>query len=171
MTSTYCLLFLISTVYFRISFFPYSNHNQFLAQLGQKEKERLINYFLYSNFTYGLLLWDFTTCKWIKKLEKFRKEIASLYWIMIRHITIIDSYYNHFDNILRLFNVLPNLAFTTSETMCDYDLQTWYIRVNIKDLRKLGNIRKVSKPHNDSLVPSPPAKMRTLLILAKIRQN
>ena len=55
---------------------------------------------------------------------------------MIRHITIIDSYYNHFDNILRLFNVLPNLAFTTSETMCDYDLQTWYIRVNIKDLRK-----------------------------------
>ena len=80
---------------------------------------------------------------------------------MIRHITIIDSYYNHFDNILRLFNVLPNLAFTTSETMCDYDLQTWYIR----------NIRKVSKPHNDSPVPSPPAKMKTLLILAKIRQN
>ena len=73
------ILFLISTIYFHISFFPYSNHNQFLAQLGQKEKERLINYFLYSNFTYGLLLWDFTTCKWIKKIEKFRKEIASLY--------------------------------------------------------------------------------------------
>ena len=29
---------------------------------------------------------------------------------------LIDS---HFHNILRLFNVLPNFLFTTSETMCD----------------------------------------------------
>ena len=36
---------------------------------------------------------------------------------------------NHFRNILRLFDVLPNFAFTTSETMGDYYLQTWYIRV------------------------------------------
>ena len=36
---------------------------------------------------------------------------------------------NHFCNILRLFDVLPNFAFTTSETMGDYYLQTWYIRV------------------------------------------
>ena len=36
---------------------------------------------------------------------------------------------NQFHNILRLFNVLPNFPFTTSETMCDYYLQTWYIRV------------------------------------------
>ena len=27
---------------------------------------------------------------------------------------------NHFYNILRLFDVLPNFLFTTSETMCDY---------------------------------------------------
>ena len=53
--------------------------------------------------------------------------------------------YNHFHNILRLF-VLPNFSFTTNETMHDYDLQTWYIRV-AKRLRKLGNIRKVSEPH------------------------
>ena len=30
--------------------------------------------------------------------------------------------YNHFHNILRLFNVLPNFPFTTSETMGDYYL-------------------------------------------------
>ena len=37
--------------------------------------------------------------------------------------------YNHFHNILRLFGVLPNFPFTISETMCDYYLQTWYIRI------------------------------------------
>ena len=30
--------------------------------------------------------------------------------------------YNQFHNILRLFDVLPNFPFTTSETMCDYYL-------------------------------------------------
>ena len=29
---------------------------------------------------------------------------------------------NHFHNILRLFDVLPNFAFTTGETMRDYHL-------------------------------------------------
>ena len=28
--------------------------------------------------------------------------------------------YNHFHNILRLFDVLPNFAFTISETKCNY---------------------------------------------------
>ena len=32
-----------------------------------------------------------------------------------------------FDNISRLFYVLPNFHFATSETMGDYYLQTWYI--------------------------------------------
>ena len=30
--------------------------------------------------------------------------------------------YNHFHNTLRLFNVLPNFPFSTSELMCDYHL-------------------------------------------------
>ena len=30
--------------------------------------------------------------------------------------------YNHFHNILGLFDVLLNFGFTTSETMCDYYL-------------------------------------------------
>ena len=57
-----------------------------------------------------------------------------------------------FHNILRLFDVLPNFLFTT---MQDYFLKTWYIRVALritegfktKNLRRLGNIKKVSKPH------------------------
>ena len=59
--------------------------------------------------------------------------------------------YNHCHNILRLFDVLTNFPFTKSETMHNYYLKTRNIRVaerlKIQDLRKLGNIRKVSKPH------------------------
>ena len=36
---------------------------------------------------------------------------------------------NHFHNILRLFDVLPNFPFSTSETMHDYYLLTWYTQV------------------------------------------
>ena len=32
----------------------------------------------------------------------------------------LKSIYNHFHNILRLFDVLSNSPFTTSETMCNY---------------------------------------------------
>ena len=61
--------------------------------------------------------------------------------------------YKHFHNILRLFDVLSNFRFSTSKTMCDYYLQTLYIRVasqvaerlSRSEIRKLGNISKVSK--------------------------
>ena len=68
-------------------------------------------------------------------------------------LVCISSYYtyNHFHNTLRLFDVLPNFHFTRSETVRDYYLQTEYIRVpeGLKtwNLRKLENIRKVSKLH------------------------
>ena len=63
---------------------------------------------------------------------------------------IVFWIYNHFHNILRLFGVLPNFSFTTSETMRDHYLQTWFILVDSQvlerlSLSKLGNIRKVSK--------------------------
>ena len=58
---------------------------------------------------------------------------------------------DHFYNISRLFDVLPNFPFTTSETMRHYYLQTRHIRVaeplKSYDLRNLGNISKVSKIH------------------------
>ena len=61
--------------------------------------------------------------------------------------------YNHFHNILRLFDVLPNFPFTPCETKRNYQKQTWYIRVasrvtkrlKTQDLRKLGKVKKISK--------------------------
>ena len=44
---------------------------------------------------------------------------------------------NQFHNILRLFNVLTNVPLTTSETMGDYYLQTWYIRVASRVVERL----------------------------------
>ena len=41
----------------------------------------------------------------------------------------LSSTYYQFHNISRLFDVLPNFHFTTSETMGAYYLETWYIRV------------------------------------------
>ena len=49
----------------------------------------------------------------------------------------IDPTYNQFHNILRLSNVLPNFPFTTSETMGDYYLQAWYIRVASRVVEQL----------------------------------
>ena len=44
---------------------------------------------------------------------------------------------NHFHNILRLFVVLTNFPFTTSQMMGDYYLQTWYIRVDSRVAEQL----------------------------------
>ena len=71
----------------------------------------------------------------------------------------IDQTLNQFHNILRLFDVLLIIPSTASETMCNYYLQTWNIRfasrialrvaerLKTEDLRKLRNIRKLSKRH------------------------
>ena len=61
--------------------------------------------------------------------------------------------YNHFHNILRLLNVLPDFPLTASETM--RNSETWYIllaprvvkQLKTYNLKKLGNIRKKSKLH------------------------
>ena len=44
--------------------------------------------------------------------------------VLLADLRVFDilSTYNHFHYILRLFDVLPNLPFTTSETMCYYYL-------------------------------------------------
>ena len=67
-----------------------------------------------------------------------------------------------FSYILRFFDDLPHFLFTTSDTMHNYYLETRVAsrvakRLKIQDLRKLGNIRKVSKPHRMiTQCPSPP---------------
>ena len=60
---------------------------------------------------------------------------------------------NHFNDIFRVFYVFRDFTFTACETMSDYYLQTWYVRVvsrlserlQNEDLRKLRHITKVSK--------------------------
>ena len=52
------------------------------------------------------------------------------------------QHYNHFHNILRLFDVLPNFPFIHGIYELPHELPN-----DLKDLRKLGNIRKVSKLH------------------------
>ena len=43
-------------------------------------------------------------------------------------LSMFELVYNHFNNMLRLFDVLPIFSFTTtSETMRSYYLKTWYI--------------------------------------------
>ena len=57
--------------------------------------------------------------------------------------------YNYFHNILRLFDVLPNFPFTTSETMPDYYLQRWCIKVASRAAVK--NLRVASRPKKERL--------------------
>ena len=44
---------------------------------------------------------------------------------------------NQLHRILRPFDVLPNLSFTTRETMGDYYLQTWYLRRALRVAERL----------------------------------
>ena len=62
---------------------------------------------------------------------------------------------NQFHNTVRLFYVLANFSFTTSETIGDFYLETCYIGISsqvakgleTEDLRKIGKIKKLSKLH------------------------
>ena len=47
--------------------------------------------------------------------------------------------YNLFHNVFRLFDVLQNIPFTTSETMRDYSLQTWYIEFTSRVAERLNS--------------------------------
>ena len=67
-------------------------------------------------------------------------------WTSTIEFGTFELVYNHFHHIFRLFNVLPNFPFTTSETMRDFYLSTWDIP-NALRLRILRNFGKVSKSH------------------------
>ena len=56
-------------------------------------------------------------------VQKVSKEQEKKGWHYLRFVNpTLFHVYNHFDNILRLFNVLPNFPFTANETMHDYCL-------------------------------------------------
>ena len=70
-------------------------------------------------------------------------------------MVIHQTTYNHFHNILRLFDVFTNISFTASERCAVITYKHSIMRVASRvverlktlDLWKLGNIRKVSKLH------------------------
>ena len=64
---------------------------------------------------------------------------------------------NHFNNILRPFDVLPNFPFTTSETMRDYYLRTWYIRVTSRAAQQFA-IESLEIHQMITQCPAPPPK-------------
>ena len=59
--------------------------------------------------------------------EKFGKTSKSQN-IMTKTVVQMNIY-NLGRNILRLFDVSTDFPLTTSETMCNYYLKTWYMRV------------------------------------------
>ena len=59
-------------------------------------------------------------------------------------ITFLNTFYNHFHNILRLFDVLPTFLSTTSETMRDYYLKTCYTRTVLRVAEQLKMARVVN---------------------------
>ena len=80
---------------------------------------------IFLSHTYRVLVWCF-------RLLPFQSCFLAfpflLFWYMlgllgeynVRTHRELPSNSNHFNNILRLFDVLPNFLFTTSETMRDY---------------------------------------------------
>ena len=63
--------------------------------------------------------------KILKLLNNFLKTVIVLHVI----VSCAEVNLQSFSYILRLLDILPNFPFTTSETMGNYYLQTWYIRV------------------------------------------
>ena len=81
--------------------------------------------------TYPTMMKLDTVIPYLKKIQKKLNHVIhrlkfadiSIFLPEISKFCYIKKYrylYNHFHNILRLFDVLPNFRFTSSETMCDY---------------------------------------------------
>ena len=91
-----------------------------------------------------------TRCSWIKinstielVNENGKVKTSRSTWNVFAHqnsfflcLSLVITY-NQFHNILRLFDVLPNFSFTTSATMGDYYLETWYIPVASRVVERL----------------------------------
>ena len=63
--------------------------------------------------SYGIFMWRVAIVVKYVPVKEYKKTF-------IKSLKI--RAYNQFHNILRLFDVLPNFRFTTSEMMCDYYL-------------------------------------------------
>ena len=60
--------------------------------MGQKEKETIINTFIYSNFNYCPLVWHFSTQKSVKKIEKIQERCLRL---------LLNDYAGNYEEMLK----------------------------------------------------------------------
>ena len=60
--------------------------------MGKPEKVTIVNSFIYANFNYCPLVWHFTTCKSIRKIEKIQKRCLRI---------VFDDYDSDYDVLLR----------------------------------------------------------------------
>ena len=90
---------------------------------------------------------------WPNPQENYWETSFFVQCVEVLSLKATSQHLNQFHNILRLSDVLPNFLLTTSETMVDYYLQTWYIQAVswvAERPRKLGN----SKLHR--MIAQPP---------------
>ena len=60
--------------------------------MGKSEKATIVNSFIYANFNYYPLVWHFSTCESIRKIDKIQK----------RRLRIaLDDYGSNYDILLR----------------------------------------------------------------------
>ena len=60
--------------------------------MGKSEKVAIVNSFIYANFNYCPLVWHFSTCKLIRKIEKMQKCCLRI---------VLDDYDSDYDVLLR----------------------------------------------------------------------
>ena len=60
--------------------------------MGKSEKVAIVNSFIYANFNYCPLVWHFSTCKSIRKIEKMQKCCLRI---------VLDDYDSDYDVLLR----------------------------------------------------------------------
>ena len=92
----------------------HTEHQQEVSQILQKLEE------IY-NYMYSKKETSKTKNKQ-KKKAKQKRNPWNIFVLIKREWSYFILTYNQFHNVLRLFDVLPNLPFTTSEMMADYYL-------------------------------------------------
>ena len=60
--------------------------------MGKSEKVEIVNSFVYANFNYCPLVWHFSTCESIRKIEKIQKRQLRI---------VLDDYDSDYDVLLR----------------------------------------------------------------------
>ena len=60
--------------------------------MGKSEKVEIVNSFVYANFNYCPLVWHFSTCESIRKIEKIQKRQLRI---------VLDNYDSDYDVLLR----------------------------------------------------------------------